>query len=100
MHFKYCIICVSDVGGVTGGLLGYAATKDRFKPLHEVIAKDLTPREQIQLVEHLKDALKDFDITDVVKLAQIVMSSGPLQAIVADAVVSFAQNNLNRSVKY
>lgn len=59
-------------GATIGGVTAYSLTKNKFKPVVQILREELTYSQKEQLANHLRNALKDIDITDAVKLFQVL----------------------------
>lgn len=66
----------------------------QFKPVSEVIQKDLTDRQKEQLMGHIMASVRDIQVTDVAILLPMLMTSAPIQQTVLNTVVSFMANEM------
>ncbi|XP_066908571.1 protein Nazo isoform X2 [Halyomorpha halys] len=81
-------------GATVGGLCAYSLTKNKFKPVVQILREELTYTQKEQLANHLRNALKDLDITDAVKLFSVI-SCGEVTVIITifKVVEKFLESN-------
>ncbi|KAF6205507.1 hypothetical protein GE061_019680 [Apolygus lucorum] len=60
------------VGAILGGITSFLYTQDKFKSVVEII-RELTPAQKRMLVNHLENAFRDLDVTDVIHITTLAI---------------------------
>lgn len=69
-----------------------------FRPVSDVIMNDLSDREKEALVNHVRSAVAQFEITDMALLLPMLMSNVSIQQAVLKTVVTFMTNEMRMSI--
>lgn len=76
------------VGAAIGGFIGMK-TNSTFKPLSEIIQRDLSEYQQEQLKERVVKLIKDINIMDAVQLMVMLQADKMLMQVVVKESVKF-----------
>ncbi|XP_011181993.1 protein C19orf12 homolog [Zeugodacus cucurbitae] len=82
------------IGGTAGGLMAYKMTSGSFRPLADVLLNDLTDDQQERLVQHVNNAVREFQISDLALLLPLLMNNASIQQAVLKTAISFVSNEL------
>ncbi len=86
------------IGGAVGGGLAYCLARDKFKPMSQVILYEMSAEQQTQLVDSVKNILRDADATDAVELMALLNGNVALKAKIAQEVARFASHQMNMHI--
>ncbi|XP_055383185.1 protein C19orf12 homolog [Condylostylus longicornis] len=86
------------VGGTLGGLGAAMLTKDKFKPVSEVIKNDLTTVQRETLVEKIMLAVQEFHPTDVAAILALVANNHAIQDVVLKTVAGYLTNEMKLKI--
>ncbi|KAL5276021.1 C19orf12 family protein [Megaselia abdita] len=86
------------IGGVAGGVTAYKMTQGTFRPVSDVIMNDLSDREKEALVNHVRNAVAEFEVTDLALLLPLLLSNVSIQQAVLKTVVTFVTNEMRMSI--
>lgn len=76
------------IGGAVGGFLGMKASPS-FKPLSEIVTRDLSVRQQEELKERLVKLVKDINVLDAVQLLVLLQTDKALMGMVIKESINF-----------
>lgn len=76
------------IGGAVGGFLGMKANPS-FKPLSEIVTRDLSVRQQEELKERLVKLVKDINVLDAVQLLVLLQTDKALMGMVIKESINF-----------
>lgn len=76
------------IGGCIGGLLAMKANAS-FKPLGEIVQRDLTERQQEELKRRLVQLVKDINVLDAVQLLVLLQTDKALMGMVIKETINF-----------
>ena len=65
-----------------------------FRALSDVILNDLSEREQEALVNHVRDAVAQFEVQDLALLLPLLLSNTSIQEAVLKTVITFVTNEM------
>jgi hypothetical protein len=82
------------IGGTVGGGLAYCLTKDKFKPMSQVILQ-MSPALQQQLVDSVLNIVHDLDAADAVTMLALLRGNMLLRAKITEEMTRFAANEMN-----
>lgn len=85
-------------GGALGGITSAIYAKGKFKSVVAIIREDLNESQKQRLAEHLEIAVRDFQITDLVKLALLLRSNQALYIAILNALKFFLENDMKYSL--
>uniref|UniRef100_A0A023EYZ8 Uncharacterized protein n=1 Tax=Triatoma infestans TaxID=30076 RepID=A0A023EYZ8_TRIIF len=86
------------IGGALGGIACSVYTKGKFKSVVTIIREDLNECQKQRLAEHLERAIRDFQITDLAKLAILITRNEALYMEIFKALKYFLENDMNYSL--
>lgn len=69
-----------------------------FRAVSDVIINDLSEREKESLVNHVRNAVAEFHITDLAILLPMLISNVSVQEAVLKTVVTFITNEMRMSI--
>ncbi|KAK9511614.1 hypothetical protein O3M35_000238 [Rhynocoris fuscipes] len=82
------------VGGTLGGVLSAIYSRGKFKSVVSIIREDLSESQKLKLAEHLERAVRDFQITDLIKIALLLKSNEALYMEIFKALKFFLENEM------
>lgn len=82
------------IGGAVGGLIGMKANKS-FKPLSEIVRRDLTERQQQELKDKLQNIVSQINMMDAVQLLMMLRTDRVLMNLFIKESLSFVVQATN-----
>uniref|UniRef100_A0A0V0GA38 Putative conserved plasma membrane protein n=1 Tax=Triatoma dimidiata TaxID=72491 RepID=A0A0V0GA38_TRIDM len=82
------------IGGALGGIAASVYTKGKFKSVVTIIREDLNEHQKQRLAEHLERVVRDFQITDLAKLALLLKSNEALYMEIFKVLKYFLENDM------
>jgi hypothetical protein len=85
-------------GGVVGGCTAALMSKDKFKPISEVIMHDMTHAQRERLADSVAAVIAELRVEDIALLLPLLLNSPGAKEAVLRSVFAFIQNEMKLQV--
>lgn len=86
------------IGGIVGGVTAALISKDKFKPISEVIMNDMTNAQREKLAASVAAITADLCVQDVALLIPLLLNNPSAKEAVLRSVFAFLQNEMQLQI--
>lgn len=86
------------VGGVVGGCAAAIMSRDKFKPIPQIIMNDMTDAQRERLVASVSTVIADLRVEDAALLLPLLLNNPGAKEAVLRSVFAFLQNEMQLQI--
>lgn len=86
------------VGGVVGGCAAAIMSRDKFKPIPQIIMNDMTDAQRERLVASVSTVIADLCVEDAALLLPLLLNNPGAKEAVLRSVFAFLQNEMQLQI--
>jgi len=85
-------------GGIVGGLSAYLMSKDKFKPLPEVIMQDMSDEQRKRLADSVNAVIAHLRVEDATLLLPLLLKNPGAKEAVLKEVFAFVEKEMKLQI--